>query len=78
MSRTRTTKTEAAPITPSVLTRQQAADYMNVSLNSIAAFMHRAENPIPFFRVGARKILFPLDALNDWMHEEVERAKAAM
>lgn len=61
-----------------VFTRKEAAEYMRVSINTIAAYMRRAENPLPFFKVGTRKILIPTDQLKEWIAAEVERTREAV
>jgi len=54
------------------LTRKEAAEYCNVSLPSLAAFLKRADNPIPHIKVG-RKYVIPADGLREWLAQEAER-----
>ena len=55
-----------------ILTRQQAADYLNVGLTLLDRIIHRRDNPIPHIRVGKR-VVIPRDALEAWISAEVER-----
>lgn len=60
-------------ITKTNYTRQEAAAAMGCSLISLDAFMHRRDNPLPFFRVGTRKVLIPVSAMQEWIEAETKR-----
>ena len=52
--------------------RETAARYMNVSLPTLDAYLHRAENPLPAIKAG-RKYLIPVSLFETWLKEEAER-----
>ena len=58
--------------THGTLTREQAAKYLNVSLPTLDAFLHRYDNPLPCIRAG-RKYLVPLASIEAWLISESSR-----
>ena len=55
-----------------IMTREATARYLKVSLPTLDAYLHRAENPIPAIRAG-RKYLIPFTLLEVWLKDEAER-----
>lgn len=58
--------------------RRESAAMLGFSLPTFDALCRRAENPIPFFRVGYKgnkKILCPVEGLRKWSEEEAERQR---
>ncbi len=53
-------------------TRKEAAEFCNISLPTLAAFLARKEDPLPHIRVG-RKYIIPADGLREWLAQEAER-----
>ena len=54
------------------MTRDQAAEYLNVSLPTIDAYIHRESAPLPHIKAG-RKYLIPTAMLNEWLVQEAQR-----
>ncbi len=55
-----------------ILTRQEAADAMKVSLPTLDAYLKRESNPLPFILSG-RRVLIPYDGFKRWLLQESER-----
>lgn len=55
-----------------MMSRQQAADYMSIGLSSIDKMIARRDNPLPHIKVG-RRVVIPKAALETWIEEEIER-----
>ena len=55
-----------------ILTRRQAADYLNVGLSLLDKTIHRQDNPLPHIQVGKR-VVIPRDALDAWIDAEIMR-----
>lgn len=54
------------------LTRQEAAEFLNLSLPVLDGMLKRIENPVPSIRIG-RKVIIPVNALQNWLLAESER-----
>lgn len=62
-----------APIQKMNYTRSDACQALNVSMVTLDAFLHRANDPLPSFRAGSRKILIPVKSLEAWVERETQR-----
>ena len=54
------------------ITRNEAKSVVGVGLNQLDALMRRADDPLPFLRVGKR-VLIPVDQLKEWLARQVNR-----
>lgn len=59
------------------MTREATAKYLNVSLPTLDAYLHRKENPIPAIKAG-RKYLIPCSMLESWLNAEAVRNMSSM
>lgn len=61
-------------------TRSDASIALQISFPVLDFYLNREEHPIPSIRVGAgkehRKVLIPVNGLQEWISEEVERQAA--
>ena len=57
-------------------TRREAAAALGVSLVTLDAYRHRANNHLPYFLAGTNKVLIPVAALNEWVMNETQRVSA--
>jgi hypothetical protein len=55
-----------------LVTRNRAAEMLNISLPVLDILLKRKENPLPSFLIG-KKILIPTWAIQKWVDDEVER-----
>lgn len=55
-----------------IFTRQEAADYLGVSLNLFDKLISRRFHPVPHIRVGKR-VLIPVNAFDEWIDAEADR-----
>lgn len=60
-----------------VLTRAEAAEALKVSIPTIDAYLHRAENPLPAIRLNTTtsrtRVLIPAELFSQWVKEEAVR-----
>lgn len=53
--------------------RKEAAIALGISLVTLDALIHREADPLPTFKVGDRKYLIPVQALEAWVDRETQR-----
>lgn len=65
----------AAPVLNGWLTRQQMADQIGVSIDTLARWETQRRGP-PCVRIG-RKVMYRVDAFRDWLREQETRKAGA-
>lgn len=58
-----------------ILSRQEAADYLGVSICYLDRLFCRKEHPLPRVKVG-RRVMIPQKRLDQWLDEEIERGSS--
>jgi predicted DNA-binding transcriptional regulator AlpA len=58
-------------MTTKMLTEKEVAAAINTSLSTLARMKRRGDAP-PYIRVGARRLMYPLDALVRWIESRTQ------
>ncbi len=61
---------------PLIYSRRDAADVLGVSITTLDRLIHRTDHPIPTIKLSPRRIVIPGAALERWIAEENDSARA--
>ena len=56
---------------PEMLTPEDAANYLNVSISTLYRYLNRKKNPIPSYKFSSKNIRIKMEELDLWLDQNL-------